>query len=536
MAQIFGAWRSRKRDSIFWFDALLLAVILFAVAALRLRLLGLPLDRDEGEYAYMGQLMLNGVPPYRDASNMKLPGTYGAYALIQAVFGQSIEGLRLGFLFVNLLTIAGVFLVARRLFDVRRGVWAAAIFAVMSQSPALLALAGQATHFINLCAVAALLWLLRAVETRRARDFLGSGFLLGLAFLMKQQAVFFIPFALFYALWALRGTRGLAPRRAAILLFGSVLPYALVVAGLWLSGDFPAFWFWTVEYARAYTGINRLSDAWEIFKYTVRSFVNEWPLWILGLVGFVLLGWKTRSHRVFLSAWLVASILTVLPGLYLRSHYFITLLPVIAIAGAGGLFVLEKEIAKRTKAANGQLAANLCVTVVLCAALFPRWDEYSLGTPFQLMRWMYGTSPFPEAVDIANYIARSSTPDARIAVIGSEPQIYFYARRRAATGFLYAYPLMEFQQYAPQMQRKMASEIEKNRPQWIVYENVNLAWIAGKGVNPWIFEWFDRYRQNYTPVAIVEIHPKESVWVWNPPPSYRPAVEDYLTIWRRNAP
>ena len=45
------------------------------VAAARIRMLGLPLERDEGEYAYTGQLLLQGVTPYKLAYSMKLPGT-----------------------------------------------------------------------------------------------------------------------------------------------------------------------------------------------------------------------------------------------------------------------------------------------------------------------------------------------------------------------------------------------------------------------------------------------------------------------------
>ena len=57
-----------------------LAVIVFGVVlAIRIRLLGIPLERDEGEYAYAGQLMLQGIPPYKLAYNMKLPGIYAAY-------------------------------------------------------------------------------------------------------------------------------------------------------------------------------------------------------------------------------------------------------------------------------------------------------------------------------------------------------------------------------------------------------------------------------------------------------------------------
>src|ERR1039458_9666514 len=54
--------------------ALVLVIVFFAVVRMRLR--NAPLERDEGEYAYMGQLILQGIPPYKLASNMKLPGTY----------------------------------------------------------------------------------------------------------------------------------------------------------------------------------------------------------------------------------------------------------------------------------------------------------------------------------------------------------------------------------------------------------------------------------------------------------------------------
>ena len=80
------------------------------VVFVRLRLLQIPLERDEGEYAYAGQLMLEGVPPYQMAWNMKLPGTYAAYALMMALFGQTIGGIHFGFLLANLGALALLYL------------------------------------------------------------------------------------------------------------------------------------------------------------------------------------------------------------------------------------------------------------------------------------------------------------------------------------------------------------------------------------------------------------------------------------------
>src|SRR5437899_8442727 len=95
---------------------LTVAVAVFGITlAVRIRLLSMPLERDEGEYAYAGQLMLQGISPYKLAYNMKFPGTYTAYALIMSIFGQTIIGIHIGLLLVNGATIGLIFLLGRRL-------------------------------------------------------------------------------------------------------------------------------------------------------------------------------------------------------------------------------------------------------------------------------------------------------------------------------------------------------------------------------------------------------------------------------------
>src|SRR6478672_13124445 len=79
-----------------------LGLILLFVVAVRIRVLPVPLERDEGEYAYAGQLILEGIPPYQLAYNVKLHGIYAAYAMVIAVFGQTPFGVHLGLLLVNL--------------------------------------------------------------------------------------------------------------------------------------------------------------------------------------------------------------------------------------------------------------------------------------------------------------------------------------------------------------------------------------------------------------------------------------------------
>src|SRR5437868_1972446 len=93
---------SRKgADAWLRWDYVAIFLVIVLTVGIRFRLRDFPLERDEGEYAYAGQLILQGIPPYQLAYNMKLPGTYAAYALIMAVFGQTGFSIHVGWPFFD---------------------------------------------------------------------------------------------------------------------------------------------------------------------------------------------------------------------------------------------------------------------------------------------------------------------------------------------------------------------------------------------------------------------------------------------------
>src|ERR1019366_2258476 len=144
----------------------LMPVVLLVVAGVRLRLLAFPLERDEGEYAYAGQLILQGIPPYDLAYNMKFPGTYLAYAAIMAVFGQTTAGIHLGLLLMTTATALMLFWLGKKILDETVGIVAATAYAILAASPSMLGLAGHATHFCAFFVTAGLclLWRVRQKE------------------------------------------------------------------------------------------------------------------------------------------------------------------------------------------------------------------------------------------------------------------------------------------------------------------------------------------------------------------------------------
>src|SRR5580658_5122303 len=107
---------------------LLLLLVLVLNFSIRWRLRDMPLERDEGEYAYAGQLILQGIPPYQLAYNMKFPGVYYAYSLLMSVFGETAAGIHIGMIFVTSVTTILVFLIGCELISAAGGLIAAATF------------------------------------------------------------------------------------------------------------------------------------------------------------------------------------------------------------------------------------------------------------------------------------------------------------------------------------------------------------------------------------------------------------------------
>src|SRR5499426_490775 len=203
------------------------ALVIVAAGLIRLRLLSVPLDRDEGEYAYIAHLLLAGTPPYASAYSMKLPGIYGVYAGLLKLFGETLAGIRLGLTLVTSASTVCVFLLGRRLLGPWPGVAAAATFAALTLSPALLGTAANAEHFAVLPGLIGLLLLLRAAPAGSRGVWLAAGILFGVALVIKQHAVSFVLCAAIYLALA-------HARRALVeVLVGAVVPVAAV--SLWFA-------------------------------------------------------------------------------------------------------------------------------------------------------------------------------------------------------------------------------------------------------------------------------------------------------------
>lgn len=530
---------SGKRLRAGWW---ILAIIVFGlVIAIRIRLLGVPLERDEGEYAYAGQLILQGVPPYTLAYNMKFPGTYAAYAAIMSIFGQTITGIHLGLLLVNAATIILVFLLGRQLVNSVVGLTAGMSYAVLSVSPSVLGFTGHATHFVLLPVLGGTLFLLNTTDRRLFGWLFASGLLFGLGVLMKQPGVFF---ALFGAIYLVSNDLHCRFRLEKILLrtlifsAGVILPLGFTGLLLWRIGVFNRFWLWTIDYARQYGSLVPFSQAPRYFFYSAKEvIVAGWPIWTLAGIGVVAGLWdrRTRSVAAFLLGFLFFSGLALCPGFYFRLHYFILVLPAVSLLAGVGIGRLLDLSADRWGVVR--FIPILILGFALAWPILAERKFFFEASPVDASRMIYPEAPFVESVRIAEYLREHTTRNDTIAVLGSEPQIYFYSDRHSATGYIYTYGLMENQKYANQMQQEMIREIELARPKFLISVVMPDSWLQRPESERLIFTWANEYAaQNYTVAGFVNlVAPGKTDYYFDDVPQSVPQLGKYILIYQRKS-
>ncbi len=498
----------------------LILLVLLAVAV-RLRLLALPLERDEGEFAYQGQLILQGIPPFKLAFNMKMPGIYAAYAAIMAVFGQSPSGIHLGFLMVNLATLALLFLLARRLLEPLAVPVCCAAYVLLSISPAVLGLDGHATNLVVLCALGGLLLLLRARPTVHPLLLLTSGILFGLSFMCKQPGLYF---GMFAAALLMRDAIAARPvswlrcaRNLMLLSLGMALPLALASFVLWRAGTFERFWFWTFRYAQIYAGFQSLSYGADRLREYFASGCERW-FFLAGAMGLISIIWrKADAERQFFFAGLFfCSFLGTAAGLNFSKHYFVLMLPVTCLL-AGDLFAWLVKAVRQT--GNPMLRAiPVAFLIALCAGMLWQnravWFELPMA---QACKEMFQAEGFVECEEMGNYIRTHSSPEDRLAVFGSEPEIYFYAQRHSVSGYIYMYDLARVQPHAEAMRREFMDDVEKLKPRFLVLVNVGTSWMPWPDEAKPFIGWINHYpKQFYELIGLAEIDQTNSAYFWDP--------------------
>jgi hypothetical protein len=228
-------------------------------------------------------------------------------------------------------------------------------------------------------------------------------------------------------------------------------------------------------------------------------------LWIFAGVGLTTFLWshKARAHADFLLGLLLFSCVGLSAGLYFRRHYFILVLPAVSLLAGLAISSFTESLDQGSAGKWLRYLPAAMFAGVFAFALFQQRYFFFLADPIGVSRAVYWPEPFPEAREIGNYLRQHSSPSAQIAVLGSEPEIMFYARRRSATGYIYTYSLTEEQKYAATMQQEAIAEIEAARPEFLVFIQ---DWVVWPGSERAIFNWSQQYiADNYALIGVMRV-------------------------------
>jgi hypothetical protein len=361
--------------------------------------------------------------------------------------------------------------------------------------------------------------LLRAQERGRLAEFFWSGALFGVAFLMKQPGGAFAFFGGGVILWTALRRRPSEWKtdgwRLAVYAAGVAAPIVLTGLILWRAGVWDKFWWWTVTYAR----VHATALPWKHGKIRLAGFFTTlsweglfWALALAGLFGLLMAKGRANEKFFFLSL-LLFSAAAVCPTFNFTGHYFVLMLPVVALLAARAFAAVAAWLAAQpltlARGAPWVLFGLAWWTVAwsYCGVFFV-WgsEEFSIRT--------YSFNDFKVYPIIADYLKHHTSPTASFAVLGSEPELLFYAHRRSVTGYIYMYDLVQDQPFRQRMEKEMIAEVERGRPDYIVFVNLTLSWI------PYSDEYFGEIRNwlmqytgsQYDPCGVVTFPPNRYFW------------------------
>jgi hypothetical protein len=481
-----------------------LAGVLAASAALRVGIAALPLERDEGEYAYIGRAWHDGSVPYRDAFDQKPPGVLLAYRALFALGLDSVESIHwMGHAWLAA-AVVPVMLLGWRLGGAAVGGGAALSAAVLAMDSSVL---GNAANTELLALLPLSLGMYCASRRRGMGLALAAGLCGGFALCLKQVTLPIVLWPIGYL-----AVRPWPPGRQALrrgLAFAGGLAAVVGTAALYfvLLGAGREMWDAVVGHNLAYASSVPLSQ----YRYTLAAgggpvAAAQWPWWLAALAGALVMRRVERRAAAPIAAWLAASALAVSAGGYFRPHYFMFLVPPVALLGVAGMAALARRLTAERHAAALTVAASLLAvawTIGLHATYF------RARSPELVSRQLYPHQPFAESVLAADWIRRSSAEDDTVFVYGSEPQILFHAGRRSASRYIILYPVYARAADAGARQAEVVAELERTRPR-IVVVVLNTASLGPEPLLPRLLE--TRLREmlarDYAPAAATVVGPE----------------------------
>ncbi|MFJ8929153.1 ArnT family glycosyltransferase [Streptomyces sp. NPDC102364] len=396
---------SRRRRTRHYWPRLLLSLTALACLT-RLPSFTRPLwNPDEGYLAVQARMLAHGGTLYETVVDRKPPLVPWLYEAVFALCGSdSLTPVRVCAVAAHVVTAVFLASLARRRWGDTAGRTAGALYLVLS-----IGLNPEDTQAATF-EVFMLPWTAAALWCADRRRWGLCGLAIAAAFLSKQTGgAVLVPVV--WMLW-----RAGRPRSAVLrCAVGVLAPIATAALATTPTG----FAFWTVTGSGAYASITGSE-----LHVLLRGLANAAILsvacaGVLPPIVRVLRIARTGCGELWL--WLASSAAAVIFGFHFFGHYYLQLVPSLALLGTLALHILSREHLRRS------LLASACA-----GALFLTWGLLSPRTELA------------HTEQVATAVREHTAPHERVLIWGMHPETYWLANRQPASRFLTAGLLTNF--------------------------------------------------------------------------------------------
>jgi hypothetical protein len=523
----------------------LVLLVICTVYIIRSKFLYIPFERDEGIYGYYGKLLLEGKIPYKDFYEQKFPGLFYFYGVMVYLFDDTVKGLHTGFIYLNIATIILIYFTSKILFSPTAGIISATTFAFVSLTPELSGFTVQAEHgvaFFISCGL--LFYSLYNSKQKWYYNFL-MGISFGFAIMTKTSGLFLVLWGglILIINFFLSDNKSFKKFLSQVGIYSSGV--ILIIGSFFLlilsKGSFQDMIFWTYEIPKNYVSKIPFEDGIKYFTYSKNAIVQNYKLfWYHSILAIILCVLKTVSwkQKFFGVTLLFFSFMTIVPGFYFYGHYWIQTIPGLSVLAGLTYFAINSLITKFYKNQNLKYV-YLSIFAVLTYSHISALKSYYFKPNYErILRAVYGNNPFPESMEVANWITANSKPEDNIVLLGSEPQIYFYTKKKSPSRHAYFAAIVDNVPQHKEWQREFVRDVEKANPKYLVYFNHPISLFVQPNTDKYVFDWANKFvSSKYHLVGLVDmIEGQHSTYLWRDQiMNYKPISSNIIYVYERNS-
>lgn len=466
---------SLHHDRLFWFVLLGIYIAWFVAS------LSWPFGIDQGILAWVGWGILQGHLPYRDLWDVKGPGAYYAFALVEWLFGHNMWGIRVFDALLQLIGIGAVTYSAKAIGDNRTGVIAGSLGMLLYMTRGWWNTAQPDGWMGILFAVAVALLEVGLRRVSIARIALAS-FCIGLCATVKPNYALLLLILASSLILYRRSTHLFRAVSAACL--GFAIPLIVTVVWFAMRGGIKDLYAVLFAFnAKVYMLTSQLSLSGHLTNvYYIVSDPAVSLCLVVSLFGTYQLYNRNLHAFTTIMLWFGA----VAACIAIQAHYYLyqfsPLYQPIAILSAIGIRSLDLVARPETRDDTRPFRVFPSTIILWCLMsffsvniyhYFHDWAKLKLGkiTSSEYASHFQGfgrSDSFDTVQSVSNYVMSRTQPGDMVEVWGWDPLINFLSHRPSPTRFGYIYPLQIPNPFKERYRSEFLRRIIANSPKYIL--------------------------------------------------------------------